>query len=253
MDDYLGSFEENARVRRARRQRELASATQQDGGSTTPPAQPGVGIDARPTQQQPDSEFKMSPGTMQGISNLFTAESTTLAPEFYTAGNFGTFAGAGEAGGSAVAGEGASSGLGAAGSAGIIAAIVAAISGIESTFDDTNHGRHVNSKGEFVDENDPDAVRTSDAFSMHFFTDPMMTSLLGNEEEPTAGEKADAAIANGDWDKALAHGGSAAYHWADPGASILGMAADKYLGDGWSWVFNPVGNLLEEAGMDVFG
>jgi len=147
MDDYLGSFEENARVRRARRQGEISSMSKQDSEVSVPSTQSGVNIDKNATYQQQNDQFSLSNSSMTGISNLFSSP-TVMESGF----NFDAFASSGagigeisetgvlEGLGEAVGGGGGESAIGTAGGTigsivgGVVSGIVGA--GIREGFGD---------------------------------------------------------------------------------------------------------------------
>lgn len=139
----------------------------------------------------------------------------------------GMSSGVGGAGASGAGGSGgaAAGGMGATGIAAIILAAIAA-----------QHYMSNNTEREF------EGVKTDDAFAQHYGTDPWqpyMYQKLGINT-PTAGEKFDAAIENGDYDLAARRTPSLVNQWFNTGGQIAYDIADDKWGSTTAFFIDPI-------------
>ena len=134
--------------------------------------------------------------------------------------------------GGGAGGGGEAAGMGGMGIAGIIAAAIAA-----------QHGMSNATNTEF------EGQRTDDAFAGHYGTEPWLA--FGHDKlglDPTAGERFDAAIANGDYGTAMKRSPAMLDYWADPGRNWAGSTAEAIGGKKLSTVVNPLSAILKLFG-----
>lgn len=169
---------------------------------------------SEPQQQQQGSE-----GGGGGVGTAIAQK--YMGGKSGTAATSGTTSASGTAGGGSAAG---SSGMGAWGVGGLVAAAIGAQHAMSN---DTNRSF--------------DGVKTNDAFSGHFATEPWMAwgfDKLG-AEQATPGEKYDAAMKNKDYTQAGLNSMAATRQWSDPGKEFLGGIVESKVGSSASDTLDP--------------
>ncbi len=157
--------------------------------------------------------------------NVSNGESTAMG---YSPASAGADAGAG---GAPMGGAGAG-GLGAMGYGAIIAAAIAAQHGLSNNTDKTFEG-----------------VRTDDAFSGRFGTEPWLAYLTPGHA--TSGERFDAAVTNKDWGTAAKRLPALADYWGDPARGAAYEMGEEYGGSTWKNIapfIDPIGWGLRQIG-----
>jgi len=171
---------------------------------------------SQPQQQQSGGQ-NISPSTVQDILNKFLGgESTSTTSNTSSGGMFTTEGG----------------GLSGAGYAGIIAAAIAAQHGLSNDNDRIFEGN-----------------KTGDAFNGNFGNEPWLSWLswkLGNNATP--GERFDAAVKDGDWNKAHGRSFGMADYWADPGRGIVGELVEGAAGEDARNFLDPIQYLFKKWG-----